>query len=309
MRTTVPPLSPSAMLQLTLTWLAGGWYLHCATTAGVSVTHFYSCAYKVIGGICELPALRLRFPRTDDELQRAAWEFSQVNDNNALTTCVAAIDGWLCVTNAQPLSRVANPNAFYSGRYRCDGLNVQVAVDALCRVTALAILCPGGTNDAIAYRQWRIKPLIDSLKPGFFVAADAAYPLGLRVQTPFTLPQLTSQARRNFNISLSQCRIRVEMTLGLFSTKWRIFQRPLGLHLDKVCLIVHGCMRLHNYVLNRRLRRDGVPPVRERVDLGGRRIIKKKNPTTAGGSNSASVMGGRFRHALVYHVDLVGRSA
>eukprot|EP00918_Siedleckia_nematoides_P052210 GHVU01114111.1.p1 GENE.GHVU01114111.1~~GHVU01114111.1.p1 ORF type:complete len:430 (-),score=54.22 GHVU01114111.1:302-1591(-) len=247
-RTSVPPLQPADMLQLTLAWLRGGPMLDIVWMFQISMAHAYAVAYRVCDAIRYHPDFAIRFPSSPLEIQQSALEFASVCDANVLGTCVAAIDGWACETVAQPISRVASPSAYFSGRYKCYAVCVQLACNVYCQVTAVSVATPGGTNDARAYQLWDLKEEIEALPPGYYVAADAAYPMGPHVQVPFIVTHL-DERRRNFNYCLSQMRIRIEMTIGMVTNKFRIFDHASQLDLENLVRVIDTCIRVHNYVI------------------------------------------------------------
>jgi hypothetical protein len=54
----------------------------------------------------------------------------------------------------------------------------------------------------------------------------------------------------NLSVNKRLCRARgyLECALGIFSNKWRIFQRPLNVSPDFPLDIVKACVVLHNFV-------------------------------------------------------------
>eukprot|EP00918_Siedleckia_nematoides_P089286 GHVU01196261.1.p1 GENE.GHVU01196261.1~~GHVU01196261.1.p1 ORF type:complete len:400 (+),score=51.28 GHVU01196261.1:319-1518(+) len=264
-----PPMEAAAKLQVTIFWLAGSRASDLWEMAGCSKSHFYQEVHTVMNAICKDPAMELKFPRSLRETQAAATEFSTMSFGRVFGTCVAATDGWLLKTDAQPATRVGNPAAYYSGRYKCSGINVQFSCNAYSQFTGVSLSSPGGTNDALAYQRWGLKELVAALPPGYYIAGDAAYPLGPHLMVPFNLQDLTV-ARRNYNWCLSQLRIRAEMALGLFVNKWRMFEHHSHLHIDNLKKVVHTGMRLHNYVIDRRLTVEGAVRTRAWIDDGAR---------------------------------------
>eukprot|EP00918_Siedleckia_nematoides_P011144 GHVU01024411.1.p1 GENE.GHVU01024411.1~~GHVU01024411.1.p1 ORF type:complete len:353 (-),score=17.86 GHVU01024411.1:500-1558(-) len=260
------PVPPADLLQMTLFWLAGSRASDCWDAVGCSCPFFYAAAYRVMDAICQHPDMLISFPSTMDEIKATANDFASLSLSGVLGTCCGAVDGWLLKTFAPPVSRVSNPAGYFSGRYKCSGLNVQFCVNASSQITSVSVHCPGGTNDAVAYQRWALKDVIDSLPPGYYVAGDAAYPIGPHMAIPFTRHQLTTDGRKNYSYCISQCRIRAEMALGLLVNKWRMFHHRSLLSLAQLMLVVHACMRLHNFVIERRTLRDGRRQTRSWVD-------------------------------------------
>lgn len=57
--------------------------------------------------------------------------------------------------------------------------------------------------------------------------------------------------KKIFNYRLSCARRYVECTFGILSNKWRIFHRPIDVHVDFAVDIVKCCCILHNFVRDR----------------------------------------------------------
>eukprot|EP00918_Siedleckia_nematoides_P087623 GHVU01192712.1.p1 GENE.GHVU01192712.1~~GHVU01192712.1.p1 ORF type:complete len:407 (+),score=31.84 GHVU01192712.1:41-1261(+) len=316
-RTGIPPLEPASKLQLTLAWLAGGWYMDLIWSAGISHQHFYSVVYAVMDAIIACKEMALVFPSTREQIEAAAAEFNQISSKGIIRTCPVVWDGILVQIDTPPASRVSNPTSFYSGRYRCYGVNVQVAFDAYCRAVAISSNNVGSTHDALAYQRWDIKPVVEAFPPGFFAIADAAYPIGLHLLTPFRGPQLQveppelAQARRKCNKVLSQCRIRSEMGFGFWLNKWRIFHRPLAMNLENVFRIIRVCWFLHNYVIDRAIKTQGRTAGRKLVESNS--TLQDYTPMCysgeeepsdmVGGNLAESESGAELRDRLVAIVD------
>ena len=130
-------------------------------------------------------------------------------------------------------------------------MNVQAVVDANLRFIYFGVIGPGRTNDARAFnrcielRQW-----VDNLPDKYFLVGDNAYPLSDKLLIPFSGAMKHVPTNRTYNFYLSQLRIRVEMAFGLLTTKWQIFRRPIGVHLEHLSDICGAAARLHNFVID-----------------------------------------------------------
>jgi len=94
-----------------------------------------------------------------------------------------------------------------------------------------------------------LKSAIESLPPGLYCVADAAYTLAETLLIPFTGIERSDKAQDAFNFYLSQLRIRVEMAFGRLTNKFRILKGSIIGTLDRVTSIVMACARLHNYII------------------------------------------------------------
>jgi hypothetical protein len=82
------------------------------------------------------------------------------------------------------------------------------------------VVLPGSTNDNISYPlATGLKDIFDSLPPGLFGLADAAYTLSECMLIPFVGADRCNPAQDAFNYYLSQLRIRVEMAFGRLVNK------------------------------------------------------------------------------------------
>jgi hypothetical protein len=68
--------------------------------------------------------------------------------------------------------------------------------------------------------------------------------------TPFTGGHRNDPTKDAYNFFLSQMRIRIEMSFGLLTNKWRILQTPMQTSLQFSSEIVMACGRLHNYCID-----------------------------------------------------------
>ena len=88
------------------------------------------------------------------------------------------------------------------------------------------------------------------LFPHVFVA-DEAFPLLPILMRPYpkSHPNTLLREESIFNYRLSHARIVVENTFGIFTERWRIFDRAIPLEDNNVDKIVQACVCLHNYLV------------------------------------------------------------
>ena len=67
------------------------------------------------------------------------------------------------------------------------------------------------------------------------------------VMRPYCGHSLTDK-KRIFNYRLSRARRYIEYCFGILVNKWRIFHRPLNVHIEFAEKIIKACCVLHNYV-------------------------------------------------------------
>jgi DDE superfamily endonuclease len=138
-------------------------------------------------------------------------------------------------------------------------MNVQAVADHHSRFIYYAVAAPGVTNDrdAIKHCTSTLNDLIEGLPIGYGVIGDNAYKPTERMVPVFGGIERLKKDADNFNFYASQLRIRVEMAFGLKQIKWGILQRPVQAKVTNVRWLAQAIARLHNYVINERLIRNG----------------------------------------------------
>ena len=126
--------------------------------------------------------------------------------------------------------------------------------DSKLRFLFFAVVSPGSTNDNIAFAQANgLKEFIENLPHGMYALGDAAYTVSDKLLTPFVGSQKNDPNKDAFNFYLSQLRIRIEMSFGLLTNKFRILKRPLEKSLKTNSRILMTCAYLHNFIINHKL--------------------------------------------------------
>lgn len=199
----------------------------------------------------DIPELQIALPDPNDEdaIHGLATRWSDLSTKDGLFNYhVAALDGWLPRTEMP--SDVDNKGDYFSGHYQCFGLNVQAMCGPDLLFLYLCIAAPGKTNDIRAF-EWceGLKSWLDSLPDEYFISADNAYSLSRRILIPFSGAEASIDHNRTYNYYLSQLRIRIEMTFGLLTTKWRRLRMTLNCTSEKNAKIIRVCAKLHNYCI------------------------------------------------------------
>lgn len=96
-RTRVTPVTPENMLQITISWLAGGNYHTIRKLAGVSVSGIYGYMHEVMDAVCDCANLCIRSPT---DLKKRMLElsdgFTSISTDGIMTGCGAAsTDGFV----------------------------------------------------------------------------------------------------------------------------------------------------------------------------------------------------------------------
>jgi DDE superfamily endonuclease len=247
------PIIPELCVYCALRFLAGGSYLDISDIAGISQASFYRVVWKTVTAIVKSPALRIRFPRTAEEISSAIAGFASVSTEQAIQNCVGVVDGYLLRCRVPSKKEVKNVRSFFSGHYQCYGVNIQAAADHHCRFIHFSFAAPGVTGDRDAIKQCSLHELIEGLPVGICVIGDAAYQPTEHMIPVYQGAEKLIPKYDNFNFFASQCRIRIEMAFGMMQGKWGILQRPVGCSMNNMLWLAQAIARLHNYCINERL--------------------------------------------------------
>ena len=201
--------------------------------------------------MCDL--LKIKFPTSAAEICSVQSGFCSISSNRVITGCVGAIDGLLVVIKCPSMKASDNnPSSYYSGHYCCHGLNVQAICDSSCCFTFFAVAAPGKSSDQAAVEQTSLLTALNCLPIGSYIVGDAAFTLTDKCKTPFTGSQWLIPSKDSFNYFLSQVRTRIEMALGLLTTKWQLFKKPLFVSLSVGSEVLECISQLHNYCIDMR---------------------------------------------------------
>ena len=90
------------------------------------------------------------------------------------------------------------------------------------------------------------KQLPDSTKTlPHFMVGDDAFPQASYTMKPFPFRD-QNEEQRIYSYRLSRARRVIENSFGILCSKFRVFQKPIALHPDKVENVVLACVVLHN---------------------------------------------------------------
>jgi hypothetical protein len=134
-------------IAMTLRYLAGGSYIDIALAYFVSVSTFYFVTEEAIRVIDN--CLSLQFPHTDpDRLRLISEGFAR--GKSPLSGCAGALDGISIRIREPSANEVANPVTYFN-RKGMFALCVQAVWDSNYRFTFASALCPGSTQDSVAF--------------------------------------------------------------------------------------------------------------------------------------------------------------
>ncbi|CAN0168128.1 unnamed protein product [Pylaiella littoralis] len=236
-------------LASTLQWLAGHGVSAAADGPRMAQSTAYAKIYRGLDAINNCGRLRIKWPRTESELQEKAVGFhertSQIDP--VLKHCVGALDGVLVRIKKPSAKEHPCPDRFFSGHKMTVGLNCQVICDAKYVIIAACCNTPGSTNDRQAYREAKFDSLVESIPGKYYILGDAAYGATNKMIVPY--PGCNLDADQDaLNFFQSQGRMCIEQTFGIVMKQWPLLHRPLQVPLRNTAGVVHAITRLHNYL-------------------------------------------------------------
>jgi DDE superfamily endonuclease len=141
---------PELCLYCLLRYMGAGKYSDIWDHILCSDSAFYDVLDRTLVAICTSPELELKFPKTRREFAILANGFRALSRGDAIENCVGCIDGFLLPIVTPRKTEVGNVRAYFSGHYRCSGINVQAICDSECRFLFFQLCAPGSTGDGRA---------------------------------------------------------------------------------------------------------------------------------------------------------------
>eukprot|EP00953_Heterococcus_sp_UTEX-ZZ885_P020783 11626-Heterococcus_DN1.PRE.3 len=205
-------VTAESQVALTLRWLAGGSYDDLRLLHGIAKSTFYAMAWRVIGAIVDCKEIgSMSWPTDPAVLARLAAGFAARSgpdvDNPIFVGCIGAVDGLFIESHAPSLTKTNGlQRRYYSGHKNKYGLNVQAVCDSKLRFMTMSCLCPGGTNDIVAWRKSKAAEKLEALPLGWYIVGDAAYMCSDHMLTPYSQAFCPS-VEDTYNYFQSQIRI------------------------------------------------------------------------------------------------------
>ena len=113
-----------------------------------------------------------------------------------------------------------------------------------------ALAAPGGVNDIVAFCKTTLHSIIEDLPLGKYIVGDNANVCSENLITLFSGKEKKDKPKDTFNFYLSQLQIRVEITFGIFTNKWRLFKRPLQVKLKNAGCVFLYATQLNNFCID-----------------------------------------------------------
>lgn len=186
----------------------------------------------------------LQVPQTQDEWKEIQDEFYwRWNFPN----CCGAIDGKHVVIKKVPNSGSEFYN--YKGTF---SVILLASVDANYCFRYIDVGTNGRANDAAVFSKSSLNDalqenILDFPENGVFVADDA-FPLTTKILKPFARNAPLTKKQKIFNYRLSRARRIVENAFGILVSRFRIFDKPIALNINKVNDVIKACCALHNWL-------------------------------------------------------------
>jgi len=241
----------------TIRYFAGGSYLDVVDICGISAPSFCRITWRTARALIRAKELSIEWPCQSEDVCRAASGFCAVGTDSVISNCVGVVDGCLLRITTPRRTEAKNVRSFFSGHYKCCGVNTQAAADHHSRFTYIAMAGPGVTGDRDAIKEVSLFGLVEQLPHGYCIVGDAAHEASEHMVTVHDGADRLIVKCDDFNFYASQLRIRIEMAFGMMQTKWSILQRPVTCRLKNVLLVVQAIGRLHNCCVNERLEANG----------------------------------------------------
>lgn len=125
---------------------------------------------------------------------------------------------------------LASVDANYCFRYVDVGTNG--------RANDAAVFAKSSLNDALQ------ENILQFPQNGVFVADDA-FPLTTKILKPFSRNAPLTKKQKIFNYRLSRARRIVENAFGILVSRFRVFDKPIALNIDKVNEVIIGYEHVH----------------------------------------------------------------
>lgn len=249
---TTLPIIPEIFLHCFLRYLCGGSHIDIRLVAQVSTSSFYRCVHACINAIFNCREMHFSFEAEPDVLSNRMKCFEALSSHRIFRGCVGCIAGVLIEIKRPSSAEVPNSRDYFSGHYQMYGLNVQAVCDHSYRFLWLGVLGPGGSSDIMCYRQGDISQLVAELPAGAYVLGDNAYPVSEHLLTPFSGSNKENIWNDSYNFHLSQLRIKIEQTFGIFVNRFGLFKNQLQLSLKNVPSLILAAAKVHNFIMNER---------------------------------------------------------
>ena len=183
-------------------------------------------------------------------------DFIPFPNSNELMSLAAGLDfpyaiGVIDTTDIvikQPLATMAA----YTTRHDYTAIKVQGVCDSRYRFIDVSIGWPASMHDARIWRMSHLSQVIEDRLAAtpYFIVGDSAYPLSLRMMTPYRDNGHLSNLQKSYNRQLSAQRSVIERAFALLKGKWRKLLFVNVTNLSYIPHILAAACVLHNFVVD-----------------------------------------------------------
>ena len=222
----------------------------------VSLISVYYSTWGVVDAINKTERLAYQFP--DHQRQKEIARGFKAISGALFDKVIGCIDG-LVICTIMPCLALCREINCGQVNFRCHrkdkyGFNLQAICDHTRRFIWVEMKWPAATSD---YMAWVTSALCVALEnnaitqkilEGFTFIGDNAYVKKPYMATP--IKGVHGGHLDAYNYYVTQLRVFIECTFGLFVHRWAILRAPLTVPTPKVAPLVESLVRLHNYCID-----------------------------------------------------------
>ncbi|KAM7315742.1 putative nuclease HARBI1 [Ixodes scapularis] len=132
----------------------------------------------------------------------------------------------------------------YVNRHLYHSINVQVVVDASCRIRNVVARWPGSTHDSRIFTESTLSVKLDDGVYDGLSLGDSGNTCQPWLMTPFLSPSSAAEVRYNTAHTTTRC--IVERTIGQLKRRFHCLHAELRMEPSRCCDIIVACCVLHN---------------------------------------------------------------
>lgn len=249
-------LSASEMVLLTLRFYASGSFLiTIGDFAGIHKSTASRIINKVSRAIAQLSPLYIKFPNTEEDIQRLRQKFYNIA---RFPRCIGALD----CTHIKIQSPGGNNSEAYRNRKNFFSINVQTICDPDLKILDIVARWPGSAHDSTIFNNSNIRERFERGELGDnLLVGDSGYPIKSYLITPLLRPVRNEE--HLFNESQIRTRNPVERCYGVWKRRFPVLALGIRLNLDRVEAVIVATAVLHNIACERN---EEIPPIDTEVE-------------------------------------------
>lgn len=244
-------VSPINQLLITLRFYATGEHLlSIADFGGMHVSTVSRIIKRVSEAIASLLPQYVRFPLTNEGIQRSKTEFYQ---KASFPNVIGAID----CTHVRIQSPGGVDAEVFRNRKGYFSINVQAICNARMEIIDLVARWPGSAHDATIFNSSTKKAdFVNGLYPNCILLGDSAYNIRPFMMTPLLNP--ITGAEQLYNESQIRTRGVIEIVFGVWKRRFPVLAYGCRLKLETTLTVIVATSVLHNIAQQMG---EGEPPV------------------------------------------------